>query len=219
MSRSAPSFRCCNAPRAWSRRKAFLQPGAKQVCAGYAVYGPTTLLVLTLGDGVNVFTLDREYGTLRADAGNVRIPEDTREFAINMPPTPATGRHRSSATSTNCWPARTGPRGKDFNMRWVASMVADVHRILTRGGIFMYPIDSKTGPRAASCASCTKPIRWPSSSSRRAARPPTAAATHPRHPAGETAPARAGDPRFEERSGAGNGLPRSLRQMPQSCWP
>jgi hypothetical protein len=124
-------------------RKAFLQPGAKQVCAGYAVYGPTTLLVLTLGDGVNVFTLDREYGRFVLTQNNVRIPEDTREFAIN-------------ASNARYWEApvkryvdellagKDGPRGQDFNMRWVASMVADVHRILSRGGIFMYPIDSKT---------------------------------------------------------------------------
>jgi len=123
--------------------KAFLQPGAKQVCAGYAVYGPTTLLVLTLGDGVNVFTLDREYGRFVLTQNNVRIPEDTREFAIN-------------ASNARYWEApvkryvdellagKDGPRGHDFNMRWVASMVADVHRILSRGGIFMYPIDSKT---------------------------------------------------------------------------
>jgi fructose-1,6-bisphosphatase I len=125
------------------RADAFLQPGVKQVCAGYAVYGPTTLLVLTLGDGVNVFTLDREYGRFVMTQNDVRIPEETREFAIN-------------ASNARYWEApvkryvdellagKDGPRGQDFNMRWVASMVADVHRILSRGGIFMYPIDSKT---------------------------------------------------------------------------
>jgi fructose-1,6-bisphosphatase I len=123
--------------------QAFLQPGVRQLCAGYAVYGPTTLLVLTLGDGVNVFTLDRELGSFVLTQENVRIPEDTREFAIN-------------ASNARYWEApikryvdemlagKDGPRGQDFNMRWVASMVADVHRILSRGGIFMYPIDSKT---------------------------------------------------------------------------
>jgi fructose-1,6-bisphosphatase I len=123
--------------------QAFLQPGTQQVCAGYAVYGPTTLLVLTLGDGVNVFTLDREFGRFVLTQEDVKIPEETREFAIN-------------ASNARYWDApvkryvdellagKDGPRGQDFNMRWVASMVADVHRILSRGGIFMYPIDSKT---------------------------------------------------------------------------
>ena len=122
--------------------QAFLQPGHQQLCAGYAVYGPTTLLVLTLGDGVNVFTLDREMGSFVLTQRNVRIPETTKEFAIN-------------ASNQRFWEApvqryigellqgKDGPRGQDFNMRWVASMVADVHRILSRGGIFLYPLDSK----------------------------------------------------------------------------
>ena len=103
--------------------KAFLQPGTTQVAAGYAVYGPTTLLVLTVGDGVVSFTLDRELGEFLLTQENMQIPADTKEFSINM--------------------AKEGPLGKDYNMRWVGSMVADVHRIMTRGGIFMYPIDSK----------------------------------------------------------------------------
>jgi fructose-1,6-bisphosphatase I len=123
--------------------QAFLQPGARQVCAGYAVYGPTTLLVLTLGDGVNVFTLDREYGRFVMTQQNVRIPEDTREFAINASNArywePPVKRYVDELLA-----GKDGPRGHDFNMRWVASMVADVHRILSRGGIFMYPLDSKT---------------------------------------------------------------------------
>ncbi|HEX6733456.1 MAG TPA: class 1 fructose-bisphosphatase [Azonexus sp.] len=121
---------------------AFLQPGTAQVAAGYAVYGPTTLLVLSVGDGVVVFTLDREQGQFVLTQENVRIPEETKEFAINM-------------SNRRFWEApvqryvdemvagREGPLGKDYNMRWVASMVADVHRIMTRGGIFMYPLDSK----------------------------------------------------------------------------
>ena len=126
---------------------AFLQPGRMQVCAGYAVYGPTTLLVLTLGDGVAVFTLDREVGAFVLTAENVRIPEETREFAINM-------------SNQRFWEApmqryvgeliagKEGPRGVDFNMRWVASMVAEVHRIACRGGIFMYPRDRKDPGKA-----------------------------------------------------------------------
>ena len=122
--------------------KAFLQPGTKQVCAGYAVYGPTTLLVLTLGDGVNVFTLDREFGRFVLTQGNVRIPEATSEFAINASNArywePPVKRYVDELLA-----GKDGPRGQDFNMRWVASMVADVHRIMTRGGIFMYPMDAK----------------------------------------------------------------------------
>jgi fructose-1,6-bisphosphatase I len=109
--------------------KTFLLPGTSQVAAGYAVYGPTTLLVLTVGTGVHCFTLDREMGSWVLTQSNMTIPADTKEFAINM----SNMRH---------W--EEGPRGKNFNMRWVASMVADVHRILTRGGIFMYPRDART---------------------------------------------------------------------------
>lgn len=122
--------------------KAFLQPGTAQVCAGYAVYGPSTLLVLTLGDGVNVFTLNRENGAFYLTQENVRIPEDTREFAINA----SNMRHWEPPVKRyvdEVLAGREGPRGADFNMRWVASMVADVHRILSRGGIFMYPRDTK----------------------------------------------------------------------------
>lgn len=121
---------------------AFLQPGTAQVAAGYAVYGPTTLLVLTVGDGVAAFTLDREHGHFVLTQERLQIPENTREFAINM----ANQRFWEAPVRRyidELLAGREGPRGKDYNMRWVASMVADVHRILTRGGIFMYPLDSK----------------------------------------------------------------------------
>lgn len=121
---------------------AFLQPGTAQVAAGYAVYGPTTLLVLTVGDGVVVFTLDREHGHFVLTQENLRIPADTKEFAINM----ANQRFWEAPVQryvSEMLQGREGPLGKDYNMRWVASMVADVHRIMTRGGIFMYPIDGK----------------------------------------------------------------------------
>ena len=121
---------------------AFLQPGAQQVAAGYCVYGPSTILVLTLGDGVNVFTLDREVGSFVLTRRGVRIPEETSEFAINA----SNQRHWEAPVQryvAELTAGKTGPRGRDFNMRWVASMVADVHRILTRGGIFMYPVDAK----------------------------------------------------------------------------
>jgi fructose-1,6-bisphosphatase I len=122
--------------------QAFLQPGTAQVAAGYALYGPTTLLVLTVGDGVVVFTLDREQGHFVLTQENVRIPADTKEFAINM----ANERFWEAPVRRyvgEMQAGREGPLGKDYNMRWVASMVADVHRIMTRGGIFMYPIDDK----------------------------------------------------------------------------
>lgn len=120
----------------------FLQCGHKQVAAGYCIYGPQTTLVLTVGDGVAMFTLDREQGSFVLTEENVKIPEDTREFAINM----SNMRHWDAPVKRyidECLAGKEGPRGKDFNMRWVASMVADVHRILTRGGIFMYPWDKR----------------------------------------------------------------------------
>lgn len=121
---------------------AFLQPGSQQVCAGYAVYGPTTILVLSLGDGVNAFTLDRETGAFILTQQGMSIPADTKEFAINT----SNQRHWFEPVQryvAELVQGQQGPRGKDFNMRWIASMVADVHRILTRGGIFMYPRDRK----------------------------------------------------------------------------
>jgi len=120
----------------------FLQPGRQQAAAGYCVYGPQTTLVLTVGDGVAMFTLDRETGSWVLTEDGVRIPEDTKEFAINM----SNMRHWAPPVRRyidECLAGKEGPRGKDFNMRWVASMVADVHRILTRGGIFMYPWDKR----------------------------------------------------------------------------
>jgi fructose-1,6-bisphosphatase I len=120
----------------------FLQPGRQQVAAGYCVYGPQTTLVLTVGDGVAMFTLDREQGSFVLTQEDVRIPEDTKEFAINM----SNMRHWDAPVKRyidECLQGKEGPRGKDFNMRWIASMVADVHRILTRGGVFMYPADAR----------------------------------------------------------------------------
>jgi fructose-1,6-bisphosphatase I len=120
----------------------FMQPGSAQVAAGYAVYGPQTMLVLTTGNGVNCFTLDREMGSWVLTQRNMRIPETTKEFAINM----SNSRHWQPPVTRyvdELLAGSTGPRGKDFNMRWVASMVADVHRILSRGGVFMYPADTR----------------------------------------------------------------------------
>ena len=125
----------------------FLQAGTQQVAAGYCVYGPQTTLVLTVGDGVAMFTLDREQGSFVLTQEDVQIPEDTQEFAINM----SNMRHWAAPVQRyvdECLQGKDGPRGKDFNMRWVASMVADVHRILTRGGIFLYPWDKREPGKA-----------------------------------------------------------------------
>lgn len=122
--------------------RAFLQPGARQVCAGYAIYGPSTMLVLTFGRGVHGFTLDREIGEFIHTHPDMRVPEDTAEFAINA----SNGRFWEPAVKRyvdECMAGRSGPRGKDFNMRWIASLVAEAHRILMRGGVFLYPRDGR----------------------------------------------------------------------------
>lgn len=120
----------------------FLQPGAQQVCAGYAIYGPSTMLVLTVGTGVHAFTLDPTLGEFVLTRPSIRIPKSAGEFAINASNRrfwePAVQRYIDE-----CLAGRTGPRGRDFNMRWVASLVAEAHRILTRGGVFLYPRDTK----------------------------------------------------------------------------
>ncbi|MSP27666.1 MAG: class 1 fructose-bisphosphatase [Methylococcales bacterium] len=126
----------------------FLRQGTEQVCAGFVLYGPSTMLVLTTGQGVNAFTLDQDVGEFILTHPEIKIPEDTQEFAINMsnqrfwqPPV--------QRYVTECVQGTDGVREKDFNMRWIASLVAEVYRILTRGGVFMYPLDtrdpSKTG--------------------------------------------------------------------------
>jgi len=120
----------------------FLQPGTEQVCAGYALYGPSTMMVMTTGQGVNGFTLDQNVGEFILSHPQMNIPADTREFAINS----SNSRFWEAPVSRyveECLAGAEGPRGENFNMRWVASMVAEVHRILTRGGVFMYPKDSK----------------------------------------------------------------------------
>ncbi|MBA1276375.1 MULTISPECIES: class 1 fructose-bisphosphatase [Pseudomonadaceae] len=127
--------------------EAFLQPGTKQVAAGYAIYGPQTMLILTLGNGVMGFTLDRELGSFVLSHENLRVPESTAEFAINM----SNQRHWEPPVQryvSELLAGAEGPLGKNYNMRWIASMVADVHRILTRGGIFMYPRDAREPGKA-----------------------------------------------------------------------
>lgn len=121
----------------------FLQAGTEQICAGYALYGTSTMLVLTTGNGVNGFTLDKAVNQFVLTHPNMQIPQDTTEFAINM----SNYRFWQEPVQRyidECLQGTEGERGKDFNMRWVASMVAEVHRILVRGGVFMYPSDAKS---------------------------------------------------------------------------
>ena len=128
-------------PAAPPRAEHFLQPGTAQVCAGFALYGPSTMLILTTGDGVDGFTLDRDIGAFILTHPQLRIPRDCDEFAINASNErfwePPVRRYISE-----CLAGRTGPRGRDFNMRWIASLVAETYRILTRGGVFLFPRDS-----------------------------------------------------------------------------
>lgn len=125
----------------------FLQPGSEQVCAGYAIYGPSTILVITVGTGVHGFTLDPQLGEFFLTHPSIRIPAATSEFAINASNSrfwePAVKRYVNE-----CLAGRSGPRGKDFNMRWIASLVAEAHRILMRGGVFLYPRDTREPGRA-----------------------------------------------------------------------
>ncbi len=120
----------------------FLQPGRTQVAAGYAIYGPATMLVLSVGTGTHGFTLDREIGNFILTHPHLQIPAQTSEFAINT----SNARFWEAPVKryvAECQDGRSGERGRDFNMRWIASMVAEVHRILMRGGVFMYPRDTK----------------------------------------------------------------------------
>jgi fructose-1,6-bisphosphatase I/sedoheptulose-1,7-bisphosphatase len=124
----------------------FLQPGTEQVAAGYAIYGPTSMLVLSVGHGVAGFTLDPNLGQFMLTHPDVRVPADTQEFAINASNArfwePPVKRYVDE-----CLAGRSGPRGKDFNMRWIASLVAEAHRILMRGGVFLYPRDTRDPAR------------------------------------------------------------------------
>jgi fructose-1,6-bisphosphatase I/sedoheptulose-1,7-bisphosphatase len=135
-------FSVLRAPDAAVAPRDFLRPGTAQVCAGYALYGPATVLVLTVGRGVHEFTLDPGSGEFLLTRESVRIPRHAREFAVNVSNRrfwePAVRRYVDE-----CLAGLAGPRHKDFNMRWVASLVAEAHRILTRGGVFLYPRDTK----------------------------------------------------------------------------
>ncbi len=125
----------------------FLQAGTHQVAAGYALYGPTTMMVLTVGNGVNGFTLNPTLGEFMLTHPRMQVPTETQEFAINA----SNARFWESPVKRyvdECLAGKTGPRCKDFNMRWIASMVAEAHRILMRGGVFLYPRDTKDSSKS-----------------------------------------------------------------------
>jgi fructose-1,6-bisphosphatase I len=134
------SILCCHNTNTLSEAD-FLQPGNQQIAAGFVLYGPSTMMILTTGRGVNAFTLNPDNGEFILTHPNITIAENTREFAINMSNQrfwEAPVRHYIN----ECVQGSDGPREKDFNMRWIASLVAEVYRILTRGGVFLYPRDS-----------------------------------------------------------------------------
>lgn len=121
---------------------AFLQPGTQMVAAGYVLYGPSTMLVMTTGHGTHSYTLDKTHGGFLLTTANMKVPEQTSEFSINA----SNQRHWEQPIQdyiAELLAGTEGPRGKDYNMRWVAAMVGDIHRVLTRGGIFMYPFDKR----------------------------------------------------------------------------
>jgi len=125
----------------------YLRPGTEQVCGGFVLYGPSTMLVLTTGNGVNGFTMEPTTGEFILTHESMTIPTETNEFAVNM----SNQRYWEEPVQRyvdECMKGTTGTREKNFNMRWVASMVAEVYRILTRGGIFMYPMDNKDPTKA-----------------------------------------------------------------------
>ena len=121
---------------------AFLQPGTQMVAAGYVLYGPSTMLAMTTGRGTHLYTLDKTHGGFLVTERNIELPAQTQEFAINA----SNQRHWEAPIQNyiaDLMLGSEGPRGKDFNMRWVAAMVGDIHRVLCRGGIFMYPFDKR----------------------------------------------------------------------------
>ena len=120
----------------------FLAPGAHQLAAGFILYGPHTAMVLTLGDGVNIFTLDPRTQDFTLTCAGVRIPPGRREYAINA----SNGRHWPLAIRAfveECVAGADGPRGVDYNTRWLGAVVSEAYRILVHGGIYLYPGDAR----------------------------------------------------------------------------
>lgn len=124
----------------------FKQSGNRQVCAGYVLYGPSTMLVMTTGSGTHFYVLDRTHGGYLLVERNVQVPQDTQEFAINMSNQRFWQEPMQNYIS-DLLAGDTGPRGKNFNMRWIAAMVGDIHRVLTRGGLFTYPSDNRNSEK------------------------------------------------------------------------
>ena len=183
--------------------KDFLRPGSEQVAAGYAIYGPSTMLVMTVGDGVAAFTLDREIGAWYLTERGYRVPEATQEFAINM----SNRRHWYPPVRKyidELLDGKTGPRGKDYNMRWIAALVAEIHRIMNRGGVFMYPADLRTPDRPGRLRLLyeANPMAMLMGTGRRCRH--RRAPAHSGHPAHFPAPAGAAVHRGEGRGGAGD---------------
>ncbi|AYX98443.1 class 1 fructose-bisphosphatase [Acinetobacter baumannii] len=140
-------FSILPAKNAVTQAQDFMQAGIQQVAAGYVLYGPSTMMALTVGNGVAFFTLDPETQTFLLTTENVQVSADTQEFAINA----SNQRHWEQPVKQyieELLAGKTSVREKDFNMRWVACMVGDVHRILCRGGIFLYPYDLKDPKKA-----------------------------------------------------------------------
>jgi fructose-1,6-bisphosphatase I/sedoheptulose-1,7-bisphosphatase len=185
---------------------AVLQPGLGQLAAGYAIYGPSTQLILTVGTGTHGFTLDREIGNFVLTHPDIRIPEETSEYSINASNRrfwePPIARYVDE-----CKAGKEGPRGRDFNTRWVASLVADVHRVLRNLPVSARPEGSQpTGPVAPD-------VRGePDGDARRAGRwcGVDGPRTHPRGGAGAIAPARSRGPRFPSRGLSRRALPRRI---------
>ena len=140
-------FSILPAKNAVTQAEDFMQPGTAQVAAGYVLYGPSTMMALTVGAGVVFLTLDPETQEFLVTSENVQVAEDTKEFAINA----SNQRHWEAPVKRyidELLAGKTSVRGKDFNMRWVACMVGDIHRILCRSGIFLYPYDFKDPKKA-----------------------------------------------------------------------
>jgi fructose-1,6-bisphosphatase I len=133
-------------PKARDVMSTFFEPGTAQCAAGFFIYGPQTSLVLAIDGRVDLFILDPVTGQFVLVNRGIRIPPDTAEFAINA----SNRRHWSSAVRTyvdECIAGVNGDRGRDFNMRWIGSLVAEAYRILVRGGVFLYPADARPGYR------------------------------------------------------------------------
>ena len=178
----------------------FLRPGRQQVAAGYVLYGPSVMLVLTAGQGVQMYTLDQHAGEFMLTEARV-VDHETHEFAINM----SNQRFWSEPMQhyiSHLLLGKDGPRDKNFNMRWVAAMVADVHRILCRGGLFAYPWDRREPDKAGQVAADVRSQSDGTADRKSRRRSLDRLRKNPRHATAEHPPARTRD------FGIGNGSAR-----------